>query len=356
MVDIGGTDGLNPNLLSGADRQRDPALVKKLLALAGEILAEYGIDFSTARRAGGWTNATWVVDGKVALRLATAPGRDNLRREARVARLLPAEVGYPEVLATGVTAGHEWMLARAVAGVNLGECWPELSWAERTRAARQLWARTRAVHTVSAAAVRGIVREQPFFNGSPAEGFDALEFAAARRLFSAEEVGLLQNGMERFWQVRESAHCVLVHGDLTGENALWSPERGEVISLLDFEYAVSAPVEMDLNELLKIGFAPREEPDPLPDPAGDGLRLLQDAVLEMAAPVLDHSGGPDLLRGYAILLELWLLRSWLEHPDGEGPLETWGPYRTLRGIVENRAYFQPACDLVKGRSIFSTSK
>lgn len=338
----------NQNILSGADRHRDPALVAKLRELAREILAEYGIDFTSARRSGGWTNATWVVDGKVALRLATEPGRENLRREARVARLLPAEVGYPEVLATGVTGGYEWMLARAVEGVNLGEYWSELGWAERTRAARQLWARTRAVHCVTAVAAQGVVRDHPFFNGSPAEGTDALAYAEARKIFSTAEVRMLAKGIERFWQVRETAHCVLVHGDLTGENALWSPERGEVTSLLDFEYAVVAPVEMDLNELLKIGFAPSERPDPLPDPAGTGLRQLQEAILELAAPVIDHPGGPDLLRGYAILLELWLLRSGLQHPEGEGPLETWGSYRTLRGIVGGSAYFQPALNLVKG--------
>lgn len=349
MVGNDGMDTLNHDGVAPVDRQRDPVLISRLRGIADEILAGYGYDFSAARRSGGWTNATWVVAGKVALRLATASGRDNLHREAQVARLLPAEVGYPEVIATGVTGGHEWMLAKAVEGVNLGEYWPKLSWPERVQAVRQLWARTRAVHTVTAEKARAIVRPQPFFNGSPTEGVDALAFAAARNIFSPTEAKILAEGMEWFWQVRGKAQEVLVHGDLTTENALWSPERGEVASLLDFEYAVVAPVEMDLNELLKIGFVSLDGPDPQPDPTGAGLRLLQDTVLELAAPVIDHPGGPDLLRGYAILLELWLLRTWLEHPDGEGPLETWGPYRTLRGIVDGRAYFQPAIDLVKGR-------
>lgn len=42
----------------------------------------------------------------------------------------------------------------------------------------------------------------------------------------------------------------------------------------------------------------------------------------------------DLLLGYAILLELWLLQTWLAHPEGEGPLAQWDPLKRLRSLAD----------------------
>jgi hypothetical protein len=47
----------------------------------------------------------------------------------------------------------------------------------------------------------------------------------------------------------------------------------------------------------------------------------------------------DLLRGYAILLELWMLEDWLAHPEGEGPLEGWDPYRRLASLANGKGGF-----------------
>jgi hypothetical protein len=51
-------------------------------------------------------------------------------------------------------------------------------------------------------------------------------------------------------------------------------------------------------------------------------------------PLLAQPAGRDLLLGYAILLELWLLQLWLAHPEGEGPLEQWEPLRRLRSLAD----------------------
>lgn len=69
---------------------------------------------------------------------------------------------------------------------------------------------------------------------------------------------------------------------------------------------------------------------------------MQQAISEMARPVLAHPGGPDLLLGYAVLLELWMLEDWLAHPEGEGPLEQWQPYRALLSLADGRGgYIAP---------------
>lgn len=35
----------------------------------------------------------------------------------------------------------------------------------------------------------------------------------------------------------------------------------------------------------------------------------------------------------------WLLEDWLAHPEGEGPLETWLPYRTLLSLADGNGVY-----------------
>ena len=135
---------------AAADQFRDPAIVARCARIAARILAHHGADPSTMRREGGWSNATWSAGGMV-LRIAIAPGSTRNRREARLASILPPEVGYPPILESGVTEGHEWVLARRIAGRNLGAVWPTLPWDERIAAVRQLWAKAEAIHGVDPA-------------------------------------------------------------------------------------------------------------------------------------------------------------------------------------------------------------
>jgi len=317
-----------------ADKHRDRQTLQRLISIAAGIFSRYGINFETAKRRGGWTNATWLAGGLV-LRLSTRQGDDKIRREAQLASLLPSEVGYPPVLETGIIDGYEWCLSKEIPGKNLGEIWPELDWDLRLSALRQLWKKVLAVHTVDIAAAAGLARKKPWFNASSSEEAEAgLNRLVLNKILSSSQAIILRETLTRYWNVLPAATCVLNHGDLTIENALW--HAGQVVSLLDFEFAVIAPAELDMNELVKCAFAPSERPDPLPDPGGESLQQLRNVVTELARPVLAHPGGKELLLGYAILLELWMLEDWLAHPEGEGPLELWQPYRMLISLADGR--------------------
>lgn len=122
---------------------------------AAAIFTRHGVDFSTARRASGWTNATWLAGG-LALRVSVRPGDGNLLREARLGALLPPEAGYPVPIETGEVDGLQWALAPLAPGRCLGEAWDELGWNERISALEQLWQRVRAVHSVDLAAMAGL--------------------------------------------------------------------------------------------------------------------------------------------------------------------------------------------------------
>lgn len=305
---------------------------KNLEAVAAAILGQFGIPFSSVQRAGGWTNAVWLAEKRV-LRLSTGPGNENLAREARLAALLGPAVGYPAILARGATAGLTWSLAERLPGTSLGAAWAGLRWEEKGTALAGLWKRAEAVHSVPPAEAAAIARRQAWFNNTdPAEAKAGLARLTEAQILAAEQRCSLQDALDRFWRAAADAPRVLCHGDLTLDNAMW--HAGQVVGLLDFEFAVMAPVQLDLNHLVKCAWGPQDAARPCAGEDGIGAERLRAAVRELARPLLVERSERELLLGQAILLELHLLELWLAHPEGEGPLEQWEPLRRLQSLAD----------------------
>ena len=307
-------------------------------SIAATVFARHGADFATAERAGGWTNAVWLTE-KLVLRLSTTQDNENLLREARVASLFPAAVGYPMVVETGKMYGFAWSLAARLPGIPLGEAWTNLSQEERITALQELWERAQGVHRVPVAVIPEFVPRRAWFNTTEAgEAEAALARVTEAGIITAAESQVLRNALELFWCALPASSYVLCHGDLTPGNAIW--HAGHVTSLLDFEYAVHAPIQLDLNHLVKCAFGPSDN---------RGEEELRRAIKELVLPLLTQPRDFDLLRGYAILLELWLLELWLAHPEGEGPLEHWEPLCRLHSLADGRGgYLAP---LIPGHEI-----
>ena len=229
--------------------------------MAGSIFARHGVDPAAVQRAGGWTNAVWLSEGLV-LRLSTRQGNRGLLRETRLAQLFPLEVGYPQLVECGTSAGYCWTLATRLTGESLGQAWGGLSREQRASALRSLWERAQAVHSVAGFKAARIVSGETWFNSTdPAKAEAGLARLAGERILTGRECRALQEALARFWRVKPTAPCVLCHGDLTPDNAVW--HSGEVVALLDFEFAVMAPVQLDLNHLVKCAYGPGEgEPEP----------------------------------------------------------------------------------------------
>ncbi|RZQ60117.1 phosphotransferase family protein [Amycolatopsis suaedae] len=274
--------------------------------VAREVLAEHGVDLGETERGRGWTNATWLARDLV-VRVAREPGPADLLRERGIVALLPPEVGYPEVVDAGVRHGHEWVLTRRVRGENLEEVWPTLGDEARRAAVEQMWERVRHVHRVGTAAAAPHARSRsPFFPDDPAEATATLARLVRGGALTAAHADGLGRVLDRFWAALPDAEPVLNHGDFCTPNTLW--RDGEVLALLDFEFAVIAPVAVDLNELVKIAYGP-----------GDRAAM-RPAVDPIVKSTVDEAGGPDVLIGYSVLLEAWLLEQELtaEEPDEEG--------------------------------------
>ncbi|MGE5652697.1 MAG: phosphotransferase family protein [Bacillota bacterium] len=310
--------------------------MEHLARIASGVFAQYGVDFTTARRAGGWTNATWLAGG-MALRLSTAQGHDKIRREVQLASLLPENVGYPTNIATGVTEGYEWSLSREIPGSTLSDVWPGLDGSQRSKAIRQIWASAQTVHAIALDKVGELARKRAWYNSDDAEEAEARNTRLVEMAILTKEQGtVVQEALNRFFWAIPTAPCVLNHGDITTDNIIWRQKK--VVSLLDFEWSVVAPTELDLNSVLNLAFGPDTE-------CGldsKGLQKVQQTALDLAQPVLDHPGGIDLLMGYAVLLAQYRLDLWLANADSKANLEQWEPYRRVLSLADGRGgYLAP---------------
>ncbi|GAA3694046.1 hypothetical protein GCM10022224_069480 [Nonomuraea antimicrobica] len=303
--------------------------------VAEEVLREHGADPGGAERGRGWTNATWLT-GEFVVRVATRPGAADLLREERLVRLLPAEVGHPPVIDAGVLRGHEWVLSRRVAGQSLEEVWPSLDHAARSRAIEQMWERVRHVHRVDVAAAAPFARPRsPFFPESPAAATAALDrLVSAGGLTPAQAKGL-GRALDRFWAALPAAPEALNHGDFCTPNTLW--HDGRVVALLDFEFAVVAPIAIDLNELIKIAFGPGDPGERTP---------LQPVVRRVAAAELDAAGGPDVLIGYSIMLEMWVLEHELSSDDPDETDRATATAMLTAFAEDDGGYYAPLLDQI----------
>jgi scyllo-inosamine 4-kinase len=300
------------------DQHRDPTEAAVVRSLAVEVVAEYGGDLSRMRRALGISNSTWV-GGGLAIRIANTSVVDSMAAEVALVRALPPEVRHPRILGVGTIGGHDWIVTEEVRGQNLHEAWPTLTPEDRQQAIHQLWARVRVVHHATPS-LRPLVRSHAGF--IPATPDDAT--AAADRVSAGLNLTDVQRSrfheiIGDYYRAAPVAEQVVNHGDLALMNALWD---GEVVALLDFEFAVLGPVEIDLCRLVCEALV-----------SEDGQRSNNEAgaaAFAIAARERDPVHGRALLLGAAVLDQLRDLEIW----PGPDRIGDWRPDLLLTGLLE----------------------
>lgn len=306
------------------DEYRDPISVALVRGLAAEVVAQYGGDLARMQRANGYSNATWVGNG-IAVRIAhTAVG---MAREVAILRAIPKEVGHPKILGEGITNGHGWIVSAEIRGQNLYEAWSTLTPAQRGAAVHQLWARAQIVHDATPSLSTIVASHGGFIPATFDAAIAAADRANVKLGLSSAQQSQLYKVIEGYFRAAPLVEQIANHGDLALMNALW---EGDVVALLDFEFAVLGPVEIDLCRLVCEACV-----------SDDGHLIDSDAgnaAIEIAARYMDPVHGPSLIHGAAILDQLRDIDIWTASES----VEHWRPCRLLAGLLSvNGGYLAP---------------
>ena len=293
--------------------------MEKQMKIAAEIFKKYGLDFETAERAGGWTNAVWL-NGGLALRLAKETGSDRIRREVERSKVFPASVGYPKNIAVGVTEGYEWSLSERVQGQVLSSVWNDLTWSEKVKAVKQIIEMVNGVHATPVGEVEHLTLKTAWYNS-----FDRDQSLAdiaryvAKGLFTSEQGRNLHDALERFYEWNVSVTPVLCHGDMTTDNLLW--HDGDVVSLLDFEHAVIATPQLDVHSVANLALVPYDEVASmdriLMKEQNHEIEEYVAEIISLLKPFLSTQSDKDLFLGYNILFRQRFLEFWLAGSDDD---------------------------------------
>lgn len=223
------------------------------VARARRALEEAGLPVDLElERASSVTNEVWLSDRYV-VRVNRRPDQ-RLRREAALGPLLPAEVGYPTIEAYGGQLGADWLIVHRVPGRPLSRCWPRMTRDERRRAVGQIADKLSALHQFDCPDDVPEVGSPQLLRPHTFRAVDPLLAALDEATMLPHVEATLIDRVRRI--VLDTCSVIepydqptFVHGDVTFENVLWD---GHVVTaLLDFEFSRRAPVDVDLDVLLR---------------------------------------------------------------------------------------------------------
>ena len=258
-----------------------------------EVFELHGENTEQERLSGGWTNHVFAA-GNLVLRFTSNLESGRLLREAKLAKLLPKQAGYPEIVDNGRTERYDWMLCRRISGTNLEDVWGNMSWKERADALEQLWQKTKFVHTVNVKKAEAYVNKALWYMSGIENAVTETERLFERKLINAEQCDVLKGYIYRFETAIRKADFILVHGDLTPANAMW--QDGEITALMDFECATIAPKEADLMMLLNTAYERMDLPGAMHD-----LEAEQQFHNRMRELVQKEAPDWDILQGYRVI-------------------------------------------------------
>lgn len=182
-----------------------------MLQFMRTIFNAHGENSEPKRLSGGWTNHVFAA-GELVLRFTSNLESGRLHREVQLAKLLPEEAGYPEIVDSGRAYGYDWMLCRRISGINLEDAWVQLSWKERADALEQFWQYVKVVHTMDVDSVSAYVNKSLWYITTAENASAEAELLLAKELISEIQCNEIKRYMERFKEAMKKAEYVPVHG------------------------------------------------------------------------------------------------------------------------------------------------
>ncbi|MBI1257582.1 MAG: phosphotransferase [Chloroflexi bacterium] len=252
--------------------------------------------FALERSGGSRSNEVWFYGPYVIRVQAQAGSKGTLEGEMRLLRNLPSSIPHAPIVA----AGESWIVQRRGGGEPLSKVWSSLPISKRRAAAQQIAAILINLHQVR---ISGMPSLPPgWFTGLlPAE---ILRLAAQLH----DHDTALMNTVSLFTRktmadIKPPLRWGFIHRDLHFDHVLWNGER--VTALLDFESAVIAPRELELETIMRFCRYPSLYGDLTAEDLEPVLGWLQEDY-----PLLFNEAGIDRrLKLYSLEHELRLLAS-----------------------------------------------
>jgi aminoglycoside phosphotransferase (APT) family kinase protein len=240
-------------------------------AIACTLLRGLGLPDAPIEPVESYSHAVWMTAEHVVRCHVIGPvGR--LEHEARVARRLPPEALYPEVVAVGRDSEHDWLVTRRVPGVPLSAAWPWMSERERRDAIHQAADALRAVHHAPATDLAPPCLQ----GGAP---------TLSRRALIERLLGAGLAGLSPLAEAVDDESTVMAHGDFNFNQVMWCD--GRVTALLDLEMSHAECPDWDLPWFLGFCADPARcvpahlEKASRPEDYRDAPRWLREAYPEM---------------------------------------------------------------------------
>jgi aminoglycoside phosphotransferase len=229
------------------------------MARARHALLQAGLDSTVPLEpASSVTNEVWLTPHHV-IRVNRRPNQ-RLRREAILGPSLPAEIGYPMVVAYGGRMGADYLVLRRIPGRPLAHCWPTMTRSQRRSAISQLAAKLKRLHQTPGPADLPVIDAPQMLRSETLSPVMSLLVALDQtRSLPHVDPGLIDDVEQLVYRLTPAIEPFtsdyLVHGDLTFENVLWDGEQ--VTAVLDFEWARPSPADVDLDVFLRFCCLPQ---------------------------------------------------------------------------------------------------
>ena len=137
---------------------------------------------------------------------------------------------------------YMYEILEKIDGVSLYDVWHKLNESERESIIKQLCEAMKGFHSNKGTPYNWLKRTSDLFNCY-------YEKAKELKIFSSEELSLLDNAYLKFSELLKSDEFVLVHNDLHFDNIFYNNGN---IKLIDFERSIYAPKDFELDILYRM--------------------------------------------------------------------------------------------------------
>lgn len=258
----------------------------------------------------GFTNTIYNVDDKYIIKICTnKDNEEKFKKEINFYKENKNNGLIPKLYSSDTTKKYVsfmYEILEKIDGNSLYDVWHILQEEERENIIKQLCAAMKKFHSY-------IGNSYSWENKTSEIYISLMEKVTNRKLFSKEELNLLDEAYQKFNELLHSDKFVLVHNDLHFDNILYHNGK---IKLIDFERSLYAPIDFELDILYRMVRKPwkfASEENEIYTKVSDYKNIMK--YIEKYYPEIFET--KDLYKRLAIYDIVYYLKHYINHPEIE---------------------------------------